>query len=361
MLFGHRHITIEQAAGGGRGGAHAAGARGKMTKQPGPLNELRPLNLGEILDRTAALYRTNFLVFAGIAVLFAGAMLLIQMLHLGALAELGYPEVRPRLEWAVAVSAVLSILVTLLVAGVEVAAISRAVAWIHLGEPATVRSATSGVLPRLGRYLWVMTIAGVRAWTPLAVMYVAIFALMFAFLPHGFLTHPGVMQRVPPPNPAAMLELGLGFLVFAPLFAGALVYGILMSLRYSLAVPASVVENLPARQAIKKSIQLSKGARGRIFVLGLLEYALRVMLGIVFGIPFLIYAMRHVGQALPLGLLAIQQLAAFAINTLIGPIYSAGLTLFYYDQRVRKEGFDLEWMMRSAGLTEPLEILPGET
>jgi hypothetical protein len=27
--------------------------------------------------------------------------------------------------------------------------------------------------------------------------------------------------------------------------------------------------------------------------------------------------------------------------------------LFYYDQRIRKEGFDIEWMMQQAGLTEP--------
>jgi hypothetical protein len=27
-------------------------------------------------------------------------------------------------------------------------------------------------------------------------------------------------------------------------------------------------------------------------------------------------------------------------------------TLLYYDQRIRKEGFDVEWMMQSAGMTE---------
>ncbi len=332
-----------------------------MTRQLRPLDKLRPLDLGEILDRTAELYRTQFPLFAGIAALFAGAMLLAQMLHLGALALLGYPAVHRGLEWAVAVSAVLTILVTLLVAGVQVAAICRAVAWIHLGEATTVRAATRSVLPRLGRYLWVMTIAGVRAWTPLAVMYVALFALMFAFLPHGFLTNPAVMQTAPAQNPAAMMEMALGFVVLAPLFLAAVVYAILMSLRYSLAVPASVVESLPARQAINKSIELSKGARGRIFVLGLLVYAVRLVLGIAFGIPFFIYAMRHIGHPLPLGLMAVQQLAAFAINTLIGPIYSTGLTLFYYDQRVRKEGFDLELMMRSAGLAQPAEILPEQS
>jgi hypothetical protein len=40
----------------------------------------------------------------------------------------------------------------------------------------------------------------------------------------------------------------------------------------------------------------------------------------------------------------------FFSNVLIGPIYAIGLTLFYYDQRIRKEGYDIEWMMQAAGL-----------
>ena len=40
------------------------------------------------------------------------------------------------------------------------------------------------------------------------------------------------------------------------------IYGIIMTLRYSLAVPACTVENLNARAAIKRSISLSKGSRG---------------------------------------------------------------------------------------------------
>jgi hypothetical protein len=317
--------------------------------------QLRPLDLGEILDRTAELYRTRFALFAGISVIFAGAMLLVQMLHLGALALIGYPVVRPRLEWLVAVFAVLLILVILLLAGLQVAAICRAVAWLQLDEPVTVRAATRSVLPRVGRYLWVVTNAGLRAWSPLAVLYIAFFVLILAFLPHGFLTNPAMTQNPRAMSPTAMMEFGLGAVVLAPLFLGALVYGVLMSLRYSLAIPASVVEGLPARQAIKKSVELSKGARGRIFVLALLVYVVRLILGIVFGMPLIIYSLRHLGHALPLWMLAIQQLAAFVTNMLIGPIYSTGITLFYYDQRVRKEGFDLEWMMRSAGLTHLAE------
>jgi hypothetical protein len=107
---------------------------------------------------------------------------------------------------------------------------------------------------------------------------------------------------------------------------------------------------------LKRSIELSKGARGRVFVLGLLVGAVRLILGVVLGFPFIAFAFKHPGHALPIGLMAMQQLAAFVVNTLIGPIYATGLTLFYYDQRIRKEGYDIEWMMQAAGLTPQAEL-----
>jgi len=65
---------------------------------------------------------------------------------------------------------------------------------------------------------------------------------------------------------------------------------------------------------------------------------------------------RPTGERLPLGWLTVQQIGVFLSSTLIGPIYSTGLTLFYYDQRIRKEGFDIEWMMQAAGLSPPPEL-----
>jgi hypothetical protein len=44
-------------------------------------------------------------------------------------------------------------------------------------------------------------------------------------------------------------------------------------------------------------------------------------------------------------------LAVTALSSaLIKPIYSIGLTLFYYDARVRKEGFDLERMLERSSM-----------
>lgn len=45
--------------------------------------------------------------------------------------------------------------------------------------------------------------------------------------------------------------------------------------------------------------------------------------------------------------------ASFAVQALTRPIYGIALTLFYYDQRIRQEGFDIEWLMHRAGLVVP--------
>jgi hypothetical protein len=64
-------------------------------------------------------------------------------------------------------------------------------------------------------------------------------------------------------------------------------------------------------------------------------------------------AFKHPGQMLGPGLQSLSQVIGFFTNTFLGPIWAAGITLFYYDQRIRKEGYDIEWMMQAAGLTPP--------
>ncbi len=313
-------------------------------------NQLRPMVLGEILDRTAELYRHRFSLFAGISAIFACAMLMVQLLYLRSLIMLGYPNMLAHWRWSTAVLAVEEAIVIVLLAGLAVAANNRAVAWVYLEQPASIRAAAKSVLPRIKTYLWLLLVAGFRAWTPFIVLYIAFFAIALAALPHDFMTNPAAVQSMAQHNPGAVMAAALSMLILLPLFVLALVYAAWMSLRYSLAVPACVVESLSARQAIKRSIDLSLGSRGRIFVLALLIYAIRMLLAILFGFPLIALAVKHPGQPLPVGWMIFQQIGAFITNLLIGPIYAIGLTLFYYDQRIRKEGFDIEWMMQAAGL-----------
>ncbi len=73
--------------------------------------------------------------------------------------------------------------------------------------------------------------------------------------------------RSRPHNPHSLAAIGIASVAFILLLFPVLVYTILMTLRYSLAFRPALLENLPARKAIRRSIELSRGARGRIFVL----------------------------------------------------------------------------------------------
>ena len=313
-------------------------------------SNLRPLTLGEILDRTAQLYRENFLLFAGIFAVYSGVLLVLGLLQIGLAEALRALQMTERLQWLIWSASGLALLLTFLFFGMAIAAISRAVAWVHLGEPATIRGAYQSILPRLGRYLWLMTITAFLVWTPMVLLYAGYFgAIAFS----GFKTHHAgaAAQQAVATNPQATAILLVATAVFVLLLIPVGIYTILMSLRYSLAIPACVVENLKARPSIRRSIKLAKGSWGRIFLLALLVGV--VKLGLVGLTQFFVFvaAFKHPGQQLGVGLQVLSQVIGFFTNTFLGPIWAAGITLFYYDQRIRKEGYDIEWMMQAAGLT----------
>ena len=310
--------------------------------------QLRPLSLGEILDRTAQLYRTNFPLFAGIAAVYAGSLLAVGLVQVGLQEALRAVQ---HASWTVALNiafiGVQSLLMFLL-GGLAVAANNRAVAWVHLGEPATIRGAYASVWPRLSTYLWLMTIIAFVLWTPLAVCYGGFAAVAFSW--YRPLAHAANGAAA---DPQATILFGMLGLVFFALAFAAIVYAVLMGLRYALAVPACVVEQIKARAALKRSIELSKGSRGRIFVLGLLCLVIQLGLSGIGQSFFIALVVKDHGQ-LPAWARVLQLIVAFLTNSFLAPIYATGLTLFYYDERVRKEGYDIVRMMEAVGMAAPV-------
>jgi cytochrome c biogenesis protein CcdA len=141
---------------------------------------LRPMTLGEILDRTAQLYRSNFLLFAGIFIFYAGVSLVFNLAQLG-LGRLIETRHLVHLKWLTYATSGVEIILLLLLVGASLAAISRAVASVHLGEPITIRGAYASTLPRLGRYLWLSAITSFLAWWPIFVLYVGMIAAFFRY------------------------------------------------------------------------------------------------------------------------------------------------------------------------------------
>jgi fumarate reductase subunit D len=142
----------------------------------------------------------------------------------------------------------------------------------------------------------------------------------------------------------------LGLFLFVGILA-CLVYAVIAYLRNSLALPAAVIENLRVRAAMRRSKNLATGRIGRIFVLLLLVYALW-MVATVIQLPFVFLAARagaaqqYLMQGLILGI-------NFVVTTVVGPIAAIGLCLFYFDERVRREGFDIEMLLHGASISSP--------
>ncbi|HEY1904317.1 MAG TPA: hypothetical protein VGG56_17945 [Terracidiphilus sp.] len=310
---------------------------------------LRPMTLGEILDRTAQLYRGNFALFAGIAAVYAGMLLVLNLLEIGLQELLRRLHMSQHLPWLTLGFVVLILPLVFIFAGAAVAANNRAVAWVNLDQPATIRGAYRSILPRLGRYLWLMTLIALFIYLPFALLSICYFMFLFVYARPMGLFIPGHAHL----DPQASIILLLVTLAFFFLVMVALVYAIIMALRYSLALPASVLEDLTARKSLRRSIELSQGSRGRIFVLGLLISAIQLGLVAITQVFFLVAAFKQHG-VLPVWAQIAQQIVGFFTNSFIGPMYATGLTLFYFDQRVRKEGYDIEMMMEAAGMTAPV-------
>jgi hypothetical protein len=148
---------------------------------------------------------------------------------------------------------------------------------------------------------------------------------------------------------------GLLFLLF--LVIGA--FAVWMLLRLCLAFPVCVVEQATAWSALKRGTGLSPGTKGRILLLYILGLLLNQILAWAVAFPAmialaLIPGLQGEAHSHLLGVILIIFFygAMFVVRALTKPVYGIALTLFYFDQRIRKEGFDIEWMMQKAGMVQ---------
>jgi len=312
---------------------------------------LAPSTLGEILDRTIQLYRSHFLLYLGISLIPTAVVVIPAIGFFLFIAWLGSIGAGPAAPAATGVIGIilfvamgfLALPVLIAVAALAAAAMPYAVSRDYFGEKTTIRDAYKTVWRHGWRYSWLLILEGlIICAAPIAVwiVLVAITASAAAFAHLSGL------------GGGALFGLA-SFLVFVALMA----YFFWMLLRLSLAFPACVVEQIPATRALKRSSALSVGTKGRIFLLYLLVGVLNWILSMGITVPLTILMALIPGANDPknastagLVMLFVIYGAGFVIQALTYPIYGIALTLFYYDQRIRQEGFDIEWMMQRAGM-----------
>ena len=301
------------------------------------LFELRPLSLGEVLDRTFSLYRSRFWLFASIASVSASVQVIVQAIALAA-ARIVFRSIAPNgpthrgrpMPLHGFVSAELgtwiAALLFFLVSAITQAATSLAMSEVYLNQPASAKAAL-GVAARRW-YRWI----GIALWQAGSMLWIPLLAFIPGFVLLAFGSRSG--------NPA-LTVIG-GILLFLAVCA-AFPAGFILYLRNTLAIPAAMVERLTIRPAMRRSKALAAGTKGRIFVVLLIAGALYYLVALLES-PATILIMlapkqqHYLAQALAL-------IVTFVGHTVVAPVALIGLTLVYFDQRVRKEALDLQLLL----------------
>ncbi len=283
--------------------------------------DLRPLSLGEILDRTFSLYRNHFVLFAGITaipymlILVAGLaqVLFVKVPNVGRI-QSGAPQLQASgVSAGDAGFAVLIGLAVLVVAGVAhllaQGATVFAVSELHLGRTTTIGAALQRVRGELGTLFGVLILSS--------------------------------------------LAIGGGLILL-------IIPGIYIACRLAVCVPAAILEDLGPRTSLERSWALTKDNAGRALLIYVLYFVLVIVVTLLFKWPFAVLAVLNVKDPNTFRFwLAAQQVGNFAGDVLVGPFVTIATSLLYYDLRVRKEAFDLQMMMGALGGTPARPVTGG--
>ena len=302
-------------------------------------DSLRPMSTGELLDRTFLLYRKNFWLFVGIATVGPAANLVFQLFTVGAAAPRSARATSPAGLVSFSIGILAGLVVMLAGFAISHAATVKAVAAVHLGRATTVigayRALRGRVFRVLGVFLLMMLLVGICGGA-IVLLSGVIGGLAFSGGASG--------------GRAAMVAGAL--VAIAAVVIGA-VLAVAIWVRYALAIPACVVEDLGPIRSLKRSAQLSKGARGRILSIYLVFGLLSLI--VAFALSGAMGAFAQLINNLILKSVLVYS-AGFVAGSLTGPLGTIGISLLYYDERVRKEAFDLQFMMTS--LDEIAQPLP---
>lgn len=280
---------------------------------------LRPLGIGDIIDRVLNVYRAVPLVLlalAAIPYLFFVLVLGAAGLSMGA-ALLGFapfldPDVAPdRLPPAESLAALAAVGIVAIVGGIATALIQSA-ALMHAASERYL-----GRVPTIGGSFR----AGLRVALPLLGMgllaFIAFMVMWVGLVVAGAL-------------------VGEWWSILVTILV-ALVGTVYLAASWMVAPAVITLERSGPLRGLGRAWRLSEGHRWRVLGLLLLLGVLQVVLSILLSTIFLAgFALDEVGQ------IVLQQVVNLLASIAWAPIYWGTFAILYYDLRVRKEAFDLQ-------------------
>jgi hypothetical protein len=304
--------------------------------------DLRPLTLGELLDRSFSLFRRHFWLFVGIMALpsvFALALGLISSLintpggSPAAITQGGSPEARIWFAVGLVGMAFLMFIVYMLTYAVALGATTIAVSHIYADVPTSIRSAYAPLKGKVGR---------------LALLFLLVAIRLFAVFVAGV----GVIAAA-----AGVSALATPILSVLITFVGIVTVFCLclwVMMRYAVSVPVALLEDESATDAIRRSIELTRGNLGRVFALIVFSAVIAYAVLLIFQGPFLAAAVMA-GPQTSAGFWAnmLGTVSGSIGGAFTSPLLIVAYVVLYYDLRVRKEGLDLQLMLAGLDRSDP--------
>ena len=330
----------------GAGYGQSNGAANFYVYKPGII-PLRPLSIGDIYQGAFAAIKTNTRTMFGFTAALLGVVLVISIATNYAIINLVLPNyLSPSSPYAAAFTslsgsfsqlggALLQALATVLLSGLIVVAVSRSVLGRVASSKEVWERTKSKFLPLIGLNIITSIISGL-----MMIIGIAVFFVLLAGVASTAKTDRELFQG-----------LGMSLVGLLILMVVSALVSYYLSIKFSVASPAMVLENLGVFAAIGRSWSLTRGNFWRLFGINILTAIITSMVaGIFGGIAGALSAIFVVvGSSSPEDMLAslnTTYILAMVMSTiaqlLILPFTSSVNALLYIDLRMRKEGLDVE-------------------
>jgi hypothetical protein len=141
-------------------------------------------------------------------------------------------------------------------------------------------------------------------------------------------------------------------------FLALIVPGIWLTVAWSLALPVLLFERVGPFKALRRSFDLVKGRWwATLLILTVCWVLVGLLGGVVQILPSIVAEVAAPENALANGIATV--IGVTMSGVILYPYYAAVLTILYFDQRVRKEGFDLQLLADGLGVArDPDAPLP---
>ena len=330
----------------GAGYGQSNGAANFYVYKPGII-PLRPLSIGDIYQGAFAAIKTNARTMFGFTAALLGVVLVISIGINYAIINLVLPNyLSPSSPYAAVFTSLsgsfsqlggslLQVLATVLLSGLIVVAVSRSVLGRVASSKEVWERTKSKFLPLIGLNIITSIISGL-----MMIIGIVVFFVLLASVASTAKTDREFLQ-----------DLGVSLVGLLILMVISALVSSYLSIKFSVASPAMVLENLGVFAAIGRSWSLTRGNFWRLFGINILTAIITSMVaGIFVGIADALGAIFIVvGSSSPEDVIAslnTTYILIMAMSTiaqlLILPFTSSVNALLYIDLRMRKEGLDVE-------------------